>query len=71
MFELGFMKIKVVMKSFFAYICPFIAATLAFTGNPEVFNMLNRRVASNVLPLKLISPKLFLLNFFRPEQAFA
>jgi hypothetical protein len=65
MFELEFMKIKVVVKSFFAHICPFIAATLAFVGNPEVFNVLNRWVASVVLPLNFISSKLFPLNLFR------
>jgi hypothetical protein len=72
MFELELMKIKVVMKSFFAHICPFIAAALAFVGNPEVFNALKRRAASTILPLNLVGvPKLFPLNLFRLEHAFA
>ena len=71
MFESGFVKIKVVMKGFFAYVCPFITAALAFVGNSEVFKMLKRGDASIALPLNLISPKLFPLNLFRLEQAFA
>jgi hypothetical protein len=72
MFESGFMKIKVVMKSFFAHVCPFIAAALAFVSNPEVFNTLKHRVASCILHLNLIRvPKLFPLNLFRHEQVFA
>jgi len=66
------MKIKVVMKSFFAHVCPFIAAALAFIGSPEVFNVLKRGVASGVFPLNLVRvPKLFPLDLFRLEQAFA
>ena len=72
MFESGFMKIKVVMKSLFAHVCPFIAAALAFVGNPEVFNTLKRRVASCTLHLNLIRvPKLFSFDLFRLERAFA
>jgi hypothetical protein len=65
------MKIKVVMKSLFAHLCPFIATALAFVVNPEVFKMLKRRAASIALSLNFISPKLFPLNLFRLEQAFA
>jgi hypothetical protein len=72
MFESGFMKAKVVMKSFFAHVCPFMTAALAFVGNPEVFDTLKRRNASIALPLNLVRvPYLFLLNLFRLEQAFA
>ena len=71
LFLLGFMKIEMVVKSFFAHTCPFIAATLAFVGDPEVFNMLNLRVASKAFPLNFIRPPLFALHAFRLEQALA
>jgi len=66
------MKIKVVMKSFFGHICPFIAAALAFVGNPKIFNTLKRRATSIISSLNLVRvPKLLFPYFFRPEQAFA
>jgi len=72
MFELEFMKIKVVTKSFFAHIYPFIAAALVFAGSPEVFNALKRRAASTISPLNLKGvPKLSPLDLFRLEHAFA
>jgi hypothetical protein len=60
------------MKSFFAHVCPFMPAALAFVGNPEVFDTLKRSVASTIWHLNLVRvPKLFPLNLFRLEQALA